>query len=218
MSQECSLGYVFLPDPDGGSIGYAEFEVLLRAVPTGLHFDPSEVRLRIVMPDGRVQAAAIRHPSYSATDSGRVIAGRILLHDHYGKVVEAFSFGGEITVSTTDDLTTCHIISSAPIIELALDEPLPTLLVEEVEVLLAHQHAIYDQRGKDYEMHLAQIEPSLLYCACLAELHKKLLPASDVTSGNPEMPHLISFLPLEMTRLTAAGLCPKLIPSVAELL
>jgi hypothetical protein len=215
--QEPLLGYVFQPDPDHGSIGYALLKVVLRAKPTGLHFDPSAVIVTSVMPDGRIHSTTIRHPSYSATDAGKLIAGRILLHDHKGKVVEAFSFGGDLTVTSQEELTICLITSPAPIIALARTEPMPTLLVEEVETLLAHEHAVLDQHGEDFEGHLAQIEPSLLYCACLGELHKKLSISSGVIAGSPEMRHLIEFLPSEIARLQEQRLCPGLIPPLPDL-
>jgi len=215
--QELSLGYVFHPDVDHGAIGYARLDVALRPKPTGLHFDPSAVIVKIVMPDGRVQASTIGYRATRAIDANKLVAGRILLHDHRGKMVEAFSFGGEITVTTSLGVTICHITSPAPIIELTMDEPLPTLLVEEVETLLAHEHAVLDQQHVDFDSRLAQIDPVLLYCACLAELQKKLSITSGVIAGHPEMRHLIGFLPGEIARLHDRGFCSGLIPTLADL-
>jgi hypothetical protein len=215
--EEGLLGYVFHPDSDHGAIGYGRLDVALRPKPTGLHFDPSAVIVKVVMPNGHVQTATISYRSHSVLNSQRLVAGRILLHDHLGKMVEAFSFGGEVTVATMAQLTTCRITSTAPIIELTMDEPIPTLLVEEVEALLAHEHALLDQQREDFDLCLAPIEPSLLYCVCLAELQKKLSITSGVIAGHPEMRHLIGFLPGEIARLHDHRLCSDLVPSLAEL-
>jgi hypothetical protein len=95
------------------------------------------------------------------------------MHDRMGKTVEAFTFGGEMKISSDQEKTTCDITSPAPILELTGSDSLNELLTEEVEILLAGLYAAWKDDPESMENRLQALSPLAFYAGCLFSLKGK---------------------------------------------
>ncbi len=157
--------------------------VRLRSAPTGQHFDPEQARVPVLSPGGGLETLKIVHP-WQGQSNYQAIPGRFILHDRLGKVVEAFTFGGELRIESDESVTTCTIHSEAPILALAGGQTVIEVLAEEVEILLAEQQARWVHNPEVFEQKLAALKPLDFYSACLITLREKFkhLP---VVEGSP---------------------------------
>ncbi len=133
--------------------------------------------------DRDLETLKIVHPWQGQSDF-HVIPGRIILRVRPGKTIEAFTFGGELRIEGDEALTTCTITSDAPILDLADGHATVEVLAEEVEILLAEQHARWLQTPEVFDQKLASLDPLDFYSACLLALREKLkhLP---IVEGSP---------------------------------
>jgi hypothetical protein len=113
------------------------------------------------------------HP-WGAADQYQVCLGRIVLRDRKEKVVQAFSFGGELTIRVEPDFTLCQLRSDLPILDLTEENGLELFLVSEIEVILSELRAEPAVDESDLEQSLCEIEPGMLYVALLLELEARL--------------------------------------------
>lgn len=179
-SSSVELGYIYYPDTDTISPGYPRLDVILRAMPSGQHFDPDSVRAPVVTPHARgIELLKINHPWYAGDQRRRLCAGKVIISDHKGKLVEAFTFGGELVIKAAAEQTVCILTSPTPILPLeqTMVDMLPvdsaTLLATEAEILLAHRRAYWLHQPAELEDRLAKLDPLMLYCACIAALEVK---------------------------------------------
>ena len=124
------------------------------------------------------------------------------MEDRKGKKEEAFTFGGEINITSEKDQTKCYLVSSAPILEISGASPLKKRYIEEIEIILAEQRAEHGP-DREYETHLCAAPPESLYLACVRELSQKL--KKDTDKNELEF-QLVAFLHSEEHRLYAAGM------------
>lgn len=218
------LGLIHEPDQGlgyqlydtAGHIGYRRLDVIIDETPTDRHFDPERVECNVVTPSNDVKPLKIRHP-WTLGKRYAVCAGRILASDHTGKHVEAFSFGGQLQVQTTDERTTCRLESTAPIFPLYAPHDLSVWFTDKVEGILAKQRADWDPAHPHiFEEHLAALDPFTLYASSLQTLQNRPHHLySDVAS---EMDHEGEhFVRQEIARLQALGRWPLRVPSPDEL-
>ena len=213
VSHEPDLGFIFYPSEIPHYPGHPRLDVILTEHPTERHFDPTKVQYQIASPQNRIEHLTIHHP-WTSGNKYRVCAGRIFIADRIGKRVEAFTFGGELQVFSDQQHTICALISSAPILDLCAAHNLPMWLTAEVEILLAEQKAHGSSHHDDeVDLHLASLDPLLLYASCLQALHDKSWPARDEASV--EGPH---FVQAEIQRLQQSGEWPLLVPALPQLL
>lgn len=172
------LGYRFYPSSWGLPLGYARLDVCLHAHPTQTHYDPERADFFVVGADGVREQLTVAY-GWSGAKSYRACLGRILLHDRKGKVVEAFSFGGQLTITTQADVTTCILTSSAPIFDLVGPQTVAMRLVSEIEALLARWQACH-HNGVTVARRLAKLDAYPLFIASLFTLayNYERLPAT----------------------------------------
>ena len=183
LSQEPDLGYYFYPPAEDGRPGHPRLDIILTAKPTARHFDPQKVRYVIATRKG-IAPLTVHHP-WTLGKQYRVCAGRIRLTDRVGKVVEAFSLGGELTIVCEKTRTICALTSPAPIFPLFKMMDVNMCLTAEMEIVLAEQKANWDPAHPfAYEEHLAAVDPFELYTCLLDTLHKK---GSHLHSGSGEL-------------------------------
>ena len=178
-TSEHELGYRFCSRRYPHAPGYSRLDIVLRATPTGHHFDPEKVRLAVVSADEDIELLSVCHPWLGASRH-RALVGYVRLHDRKGKVVKAFTFGGDLQITSEEERTTCVLTSPAPIIELtpASLSPRPTMpmmLVEEVESLIAQRRAAWNQERDPamFDKRMMATDPFTLYLACLEALGEK---------------------------------------------
>ncbi len=212
LSHEPDLGYIFYPLDAPHHPGHPRLDVIIPATPTYRHFDPQKVRFQIASQAGGMTQLTIHHP-WTFGQSYRVCAGRIFVTDRVPKVVEAFSFGGELQILSDTEHTVCALTSTAPIFALIELDDLPMWITAEVEGLLARQKAHWNPLlPHDFETHLATLDPLLLYASCLQMLQQQTWPAQ--SSPEADGPH---FVQAEIKRLRAEGMWPAVVPSLDKL-
>jgi hypothetical protein len=172
------LGYCFHPPADPHELGHPQLDVVIRATPTGEHFDPESFTCLNATVSGSTKLHVV-HP-WTQDTTYRISAGEIAIEDARHEQVKAFTFGGTLQIETDARRTVCRLASPVPLLEharqtLSLEEH----LIEEVFVLFAQRRAVQDDDV--FERRLAAADPLQLYHACLKTLHEKFehFPATD---------------------------------------
>jgi hypothetical protein len=198
---ELELGYRFHLNERVDAIGYPSLGIVLHEAPTRHYFDPVAVHLPVAAKSqrGNVLEHLIVHHNWSGQERYRVCAGRVRMFDRQKNSVQAFTYGGSLSIYRADDYTTLTIASPAPILELIYPETpesLSMLLASETEHLLAERRAYWSQRKPGaFEDRLTQAGPRTLYRACIAELRRRF--ASYAKSGDALMRQLAHLLQRE---------------------
>lgn len=196
------FGYWFATPTRPGDPGHPRLEVRIHPQPTYHHFDPELVQLLVESPYGGSEVLRIKHP-WTGPGSYTVFPDRIILQDRIGKVEEAFTFGGDLLLESTEAGTTCIIASPAPILHLTYPTALAVMLAEEVEILLAEQRAAWIGESETLSRRLANVPPVELYASCLETLrlrmHHRPVFYSDFSQK------LVHFVNTEAQRLRQAG-------------
>ena len=215
LTHEPDLGFIFSPHDMAHHPGHPRLDIIIPAEPTFRHFDPQKVEFQIVSAAGDIGHLCIHHP-WSMGRRYQVCAGLIFVRDRIAKVVEAFSFGGDLQIFSDEEHTVCALVSPAPIFPLFTTLDLPMWLVAEFEILLAEQKAHCDPRHPhDFDAQLAGAKPFLLYASCLQALQRKM---QQVHSGAEELDRQgRRFVLEEIARFQAEGAWPLKLPTLDEL-
>lgn len=165
-SHRHDLGYIFSSPAYSGDSGLYRMDIMLRPTPTIEHFDPQRVFF-MISDDEKIDHLTI---SYNGLHINKyqVVAGPVRIQDRKGKVVFAFTFGGELQIKKEEQIKVCTIISPAPILRFI--KPTTVRFIEEVEILLAERRAEWESNPHEFEKRLAEVEPLILYEACLEYL------------------------------------------------
>ena len=216
MSEQMpDLGYYFHPAGDHDCACHPQLDVVMHPLPTYRHFDPEYMQVPVVE-NNSLRLLRIHHP-WMMGNAFRVCPGRVVLHVRLGKMVEAFTFGGELAIVSDEAQTRCTLTSPAPIFDLAAPQTLPALFTAEVEVLLARRRAAWASREPfAFQHQLANVDPQMLYLSCLAALQQKF--AHFPALPEPDYHELAHFVALQVQTWQASGQWPALVPTLAELL
>lgn len=195
------IGYLF-HHPD---IGHADdkfrLDIYLSSESTEEHFDVLRATFLVRSPRNTVTNLKVLHP-WKFEENARVCPGPVIMEDRKGKKEEAFSFGGQLSISLKGATTTCSLVSTAPILHLTGETNIDELFVEEVEILLAQQRAKFADSKSEYDM-FCLIDPLELYIACLVGLKKKI---HGFKHGDEHYHDLLGYVETQEHRLEAAGL------------
>ena len=217
ISEQHKLGYFFHPRRDPSDPGHPQLDIVLRDVPTGLHYDPERMQIGVTGVHGEIESITVHHPWRWYIRHYPVCAGRIICWDRKAKAVEAFTFGGELQIEPDEMYTTCTVSSPVPILRLTEGSLIPTMLALEVEILLAERRAAWVHDLGAFEERLATTEPNLLYLVCLEAL-KGNFEAFPLKARDDSFHQFVRFLHVETEkrRKTLNGGPP--VPALAELL
>jgi hypothetical protein len=215
---ESELGYVFLPACLIDHPCHRRLIVKIASSPTYLHFDPECVSFNTASAEWGKELIKVYHP-WKWKNKYQVLTGRVILRDRLNRVVEAFTFGGKLTIKTEDEFTQCVLVSSAPILPVEDWHSTPsTILAEEVEILLAEWRELFDEENLEYrfEEQLAIIDPFQLYLTCLDTLREKFI---GFPSPKPAyLQQFICFLNKEIFSIQEARRWPIYMPPINKLL
>lgn len=216
LTHEPDLGYFFHPSTVDDHPGHPRLDVIIPATPTQRHYDPQKVQFFVSSARNEVRQLTVHHP-WTQQKHYDVCAGLILICDRKDKRVEAFSFGGDLEIMSDKVRTVCALTSPAPIFPLFTTHDLPTWLVSEFEILLAEQEADWDPKHPhDYEMHLASVDPFLLYACSLRALREK---GATIDLGRRALAQEgYQFVQAEIERLQREENWPLQVPPLDELL
>jgi hypothetical protein len=162
-----------------------------------------------------IEILKIHHP-WTFGNAYQVCAGRVRIIDRKGKIEEAFTFGGELTVRLQDTLTACTLKSPAPILEFTEVDPIKLVLIDEVEILLAKRKAASLAHPKAFTERILNAEPFTLYLAMLNALMNKF--NSEHRQIDPLALQFSNFLHDEYKRLKSEGHLPSSLPKLEEIL
>ncbi len=179
LSNEPDVGFLFHPSEQQNHPGHPRFDVIIPAKPTYRHFDPQMAEFWIATSTKKIQHVHIHHlwarESQGMKSPLRVIPSRIFMTDRQHKRLEAFSFGGSLTIADDDTRTVCALESPVPIFPLLPRHDLAIWFVDEVEMLLARRRAQWDpHHPHSFDVHLASVEPFPLYVSFLRAIKEKL--------------------------------------------
>src|SRR5712692_5024145 len=99
---ELDFGYQFDPPAPGNPLAHRKLTVAMRDKPAQREFDPERVEFPAVNRQGDLEVLTIFHP-WPQSEERRVVVGRIVMLDHKGEKVEAFSFGGTLRLDARPD-------------------------------------------------------------------------------------------------------------------
>jgi hypothetical protein len=214
ISHEPDLGYVFYPATAENNFGGTRFDVILSEHPTRQHYDPESIQVTVA----RQNDTDPIHIHFTTPPGHfRVCPGRILLTDRTGKHVTAFCFGGDLHIIHQPPETICVIQSPVSILDLSLYPSTDMLFANEVEILMAQRRAAWNpQQPYLFEQHMAQVDPAMLFAACLDALAAKFASMPHVT--DPLRRHFVHLLHQEIKSWQQDGRWPAPVPPLEELL
>ena len=169
LSQRHKLGYMFSKPRHSEYPDHSRLDIMLRPTPTNMHFDPKQVYF-MILEDEDLELLKITYTGLPQ-NKYRVVAGLIRIQDRKGKVVFAFTFGGDLQIEMEEEEKICTLISTAPILQ--FNRPTTIRFIEEVEIFLAVRRAEWGSNYHEFEARLAAVEPLILYTACLDYLTEK---------------------------------------------
>jgi hypothetical protein len=163
-------GYHLLDKPHPGSPGHTGLLVAIRKEPSGKHFDPQTLHLRLRDEYGRAGWKTFIWLA-PLEGTGRVCPGTVTLKERSGKQVEFYTFGGSLGMIWGSGEVVYSLRSPAPVLELtAHEETIPDQLAAETEELLARIEVKWEKDEKGFSRRLAEIEPFQFYLSALASI------------------------------------------------
>ena len=172
LEQMKNWGYYLFPKPHPHCPGCNELWIAMRKQPTGEHFDPETLYLRLRDTDGaaRWKKMSLLTP---LEDLHHVCPGTVTLNDRFDKRVDFFTFGGSLEMALSPDSgeDVYALKSPAPILELTVPkETVPDQLASETESLIGESEAKWTFEEKEFNQRLAQVDPLQFYIATLQSI------------------------------------------------
>jgi len=211
------LGYVFSPPCHQDNPCHRQLDIAIHTRPTFHHYDPESAQFPGISEFWGFEVLKVRHP-WQRGKKYQVIPGVVILKDRVDKTMEAFTFGGDLSIETQNDCTMCSLKSSALILRLDIRPSVSALLADEIEIILAERREAWDEEHPrtDFEEHLAEIDPFTLYMSCLDTLQAKF---SQFPHPDPEnILKFKYFLRTEIQALHEKRCWPIYLPSIEKLL
>jgi len=206
-----NLGYSFWLDGCSNHL-----DVNLSDTPSLAHFDPEELQT-LVVEGGQLRPLKIRQHSVEGCHY-QLCAGRLVLIDRLHRVVEAFTFGGELSIQAGDQSKHCRLVSPAPVIRLVTCSSPATLFAVETEVLLARRRAAHLKAQHLFEAHLLALDPFTLYLCCLKTLKAKFECFPQTGESESNACRFLQFLWVHIEALKSANAWPPEIPALEDIL
>jgi len=196
--------------------GYPRLDVIIAEHPTEEHFDPQYVELFVRSDDDppSLDRLTVEYP-WTQGNRYTICAGRIKLYDRKGKPVQAFTFGGRLSIAEQPGWIECRIESPAPILDLSSGSPTVLTLAEETEIIFAERRAAWPDDA-DFEDRLVKVAPEVLYAACLDALRDRFAGMPHL--GLPQVTQFTSFLRAEIAALQDENRWPGRVPGLGEIL
>jgi hypothetical protein len=163
-------GYYPLAKPHPGSPGHTGLLVAIRREPSGKHFDPQTLHLRLRDEYGGAGWKTLSWLS-PLEGVGHACPGMITLQDQSGNLVEFFTFGGSLEMTSGPGEMIYSLSSPAPVLEMTTpEETVPDQLAAEVEELWARIEVKWGKEEKEFSRRLAEVDPLQFYLSALASI------------------------------------------------
>jgi hypothetical protein len=209
------FGFYLHPSRYSPPLGYAALEAYPAASHPDRYFD-TKAALFSVCDGDRTTQVEILYPCPQAPQRYRVGFGRYFLLAHNGDMVEGVSVGGALEVESLPGCTCCRLTSPAPIFAIEESGGLVAALETEVEAELARLRAEWKGADAAFDCRLANIDPLVLFAACLHLLddylhnHLQPFPSDQVLVERTAVQQAIR-------TLQRAGQWPQPLPSLRDL-
>jgi hypothetical protein len=207
-------GYYLLPKSHPDSLGYTGLLVAIREKPTGMHFDPVTLHLRLRQ-DEQARWGTLGLES-AVEKSTFVCPGRVILRDRKLKEVEFFTFGGSLEALSVPAESVYSLRSPAPILAVTemLESPADQFAFD-TEVMLARFNAKWGLDEEGFERRLAQVTATQFY---LANFHAILQRYEKSRALREQHHHFYHVLLKEKKWLEDANEWPSVPPMLETLL
>ena len=212
------MSYKFYPHQRSSAPGYPQMEMIIKESPTTNGTDNRNieyVKLSMAIQESLPETTTLSHP-WPYGDPGKVCAGKIALQLMENERVIAFTFGGEMLIIPGNGVTLFTLKSPAPILKLGDFNQIPTILANEVAILLAKRRVEELPDLSSYNESLLCTDPLELYCSCLKALRVKFMDLS--LPESPSMFAFANFLITEIETLRSANLWPNRVQEIEDLL
>lgn len=212
------MSYKFYPSQRPSAPGYSQMEMVIKESPPtngADNRDLERVKLNMAIQESLPEITTLNHP-WPYGKHAKVCAGNIALQLMENVRVIAFTFGGDMRIIPDKGETLFILKSPAPILKLGDFNQIPTILANEVAILLAERRVDELPDLSTYKESLLCTDPLELYCACLKALRKKFMDLS-----LPESPSLFAFanfLIAEIESLRSANIWLNQVPDIDKLL
>jgi hypothetical protein len=190
-SLEQTVGYGFFERSRPTSPGYAKLRVSLCDKPGYGYYSPKFLRVSSINEANSMEHLTISHP-WKDKESYQVMMDRVVLRDHEGRTIQAFTFGGELQIVERQDETLCTLSSPAPILELVEELSISTLFTTETEAALITHRLASEPKSTTLEQWMAATAPLTIYAACLQMVKRRLLEANLLDATQVQLLRMIS--------------------------
>jgi hypothetical protein len=208
------LGYRFYPLSILGHPGNRALEVVVKAQPTLKHFDPEKIRVMVGTEKQLIATAIISFP-WHGQEKYQYAAGLIRITDRQQKVIDVFSFGGEVQVSQDFAHLSIKFHSSAPFFDKIVPDSTSELLASMFEGILAWRKGVWAAMPEQFDKRMLAVQPQDLYWLLINELLSRLAGMKELTL---QFESLLQFLRREHCRLLPEQTLPIIDGSLADYL
>jgi hypothetical protein len=174
---DLDLGYTFSPPCNPDQLCHRKLDGILQGTPTLLHYDPETVIFRVA-PNKLGNSAIKDHYPWIGKEKCCIFVSTVIMKGRVEKVVEVFTFGGELLIVSNDEHTHCSLKS--PVAVLWLDPvdsflQMENFLADEVNILLAKRRESWDEEHPkdDFDKRIANTDPFMLYMTSISVLQEK---------------------------------------------
>ena len=187
-------------------------DIFISSTPTEEHFDVQHAHFQIKTPEESIEKLTVLHP-WTLQKTARVCAGVVIMEDRNKAKKEAFTFGGDLKITSQAEQTICTLSSTAPILDISDASPMRRFFVDELEILFAERRAAF-KNHRLYEKALIHADPLELYLASLKYLIEKF---EKFPHKNSTYRQFLGFLYTERHRLHAAQIFMDAAPTLDDL-
>jgi len=201
-NEHCHLGYLY-HYPKFNEPTPFQLDICLAEKPTEQHYDPKSVSISVVSDDNQIiiEHIEIVHPISSSKDR-RFCPGVVRMIDRKGKVEEALTFGGNLTIRSEKTITILTLTSAAPIVKITNTTKMDEIFRDEIEIQWAERRAYWISQPEEFERRLVNADPLILYRASLNMLIEKY---KNLHHYDPQGIDVMHYLQTRAMRLNKAG-------------
>lgn len=184
-------GYYALPRPHESSPGHTGLLILLRHQPSGHHFDPQSIHIRLQNWDNIPHWTTLEAGT-AFQQSRRVHPGKVTVQEIDGDKAEFFTFGGKLEAEALPREVIYSLRSSAPVLALTKErETAVDQLAAETQALFAKIEAHHGWREQTLLENALRYSPEQLYLSVLTSLWRQDEEAIILRQSHPALSHLL---------------------------
>jgi hypothetical protein len=207
---------VFYPASSPHALGHPRLDAILFAEPTGADDDLISADFVVAAGEGDVERLSVVHP-WPWPGHYRVGADNVVMLTRHQETVEAFTWGGELEITTDEARTVCSLTSSAPIVDLDDLDSIEDHFATSFDAVLAGWRSQWRREDITFDAHLATIEPAVLYAVALTEMEQHIHQVP-VNARDDRHWRLSQAIHQSIRLAKEAGDWPTLVPTVTDLL